>query len=545
MINISNYISKLIDISKNFQNILTTLENIKDINIFINLINEKSNKIMRLSKIEKQKIELKNYFVLNQLEYENFNELFYSNLYNIKTVEKEDYKFLSFDISLNDFFNPSKQKIILKKFIFYYLINDINKEKDENKIILDLLSSCKQFILSDDFGTFSNTEMMILGEIISQIEFEKNILLKHIFKLINFQNINKEFNSIFKKFKINWKCIFESKMYFIKAISKKILTLSNPDKVVIIFDLLNKLNEYREIDHKKVHGIIDSTLSLVQQKYLQYYKTNQGKINEENIKVISELISLCDKNKKPCFLLNIKNSEYIEKILLYTLKNNKISYSVVENPIKTLINKEKFKIIEILIEQKMDYLDELLNCFIIQEKDILEENISINYKLLNFLIEKNYFTTLNNTNYSIKTSKLLEEISTRITNMQNISYKQIKLLRENQKKIEIITFIKNDINITEICDGQITKIEDLVKKYNEVIELLETIKFSGFDSTKEKVKKFIETIKDKIIDSNAELNYYELQKILLVKLIKNFEEKVFSEFFYDFLSKFRTKYKRD
>ena len=433
LLNIIDYIPDLIDISPTSKSLLSILKYIENINSFFEIIKIKKQKIMNLLKLGNEKIILNEFFDSNSLAYENFDELFYANLYSIKLTEKENYKFLSFNYSLDDILVTKSKAIKIKKLIFYYLIKGLNTKKEE-EIVYNMFDNLKSYMVKENFLLFSNTEIIILGEIISKVSFKKSNSLKLLFELIDLDKIIEEFNYVFKTIKIDWFFIFEEKVFFINLITKKISSSEIPHKMSFILDLLNKLGECTENKIKSINYIIEKTLNILQNRYIEYYKTNNGKFNKKDFEVISRLIYLCDKYGKNCSLLNIDNSDYVENFIVNTFQSYTLSFEFIGMKIfKNLIEKEKFKIIEILIEKKIDCLDKILNCCIIQYKDVFGEVVTFRYKLLKFLFEKNYFTSSFIKNYSTETIKLLEDIIDKIINMNKISYNEIKSLIEKKK----------------------------------------------------------------------------------------------------------------
>ena len=538
LLNITDYISELIEISPTSKIILSTLKYIEDINTFIEIINKKKQKITNLLKIGNDKIILNDFFDLNNLSYENCNELFYANLYSIKSMEKEKFKFLSFNYSLDDILVSNNKTIKLKKLIIYYLIKGLNTKKEE-EIVNEMFDNLKSYMIKENFILFSNTEIIILGEIISKVGFNESNSLKFLFELIDFDKIIDEFNDIFKIIKINWFYIFENKIFFINVISKKISSLEILHKMGFLLDLLNTLEKCTENKVDSINYIIETTLNIIQSKYIEHFQTNKDKLNKKDIKVISKIVYLCDKYGKFCSLLYIDNSDYVEEFLVNTFQNYTLSFEFIEIRIfKHLIEKEKFKIIDVLIKEKIDHTKKILNSYILKYEDIFEENDSLRYKLLKFFIDKNYFfTSPCITNYSRETLKILNDIIDKIINMNKISYNEMKLFIKNKKRIESFSLILNKTNIIEICNKNIAAIEELMNNYNDIIKNLETIKLSEFQPVKEKIKAFIVLIKKKKFDSFKEIEYYKLNENIFKKLVNQFCQKVFDETFISFFSK--------
>ena len=235
-------------------------------------------------------------------------------------MEKEKFKFLSFNYSLDDILVSNNKTIKLKKLIIYYLIKGLNTKKEE-EIVNEMFDNLKSYMIKENFILFSNTEIIILGEIISKVGFNESNSLKFLFELIDFDKIIDEFNDIFKIIKINWFYIFENKIFFINVISKKISSLEILHKMGFLLDLLNKLEKCTENKDDSINYIIETTLNIIQRKYIEHFQTNKDKLNKKDIKVISKIVYLCDKYGKFCFLLYIDNSDYVEEFLVNTFQN--------------------------------------------------------------------------------------------------------------------------------------------------------------------------------------------------------------------------------
>ena len=283
-------------------------------------------------------------------------------------------------------------------------------------------------------------------------------------------------------------------------------------------------------------SIIHKTLNLLQKKCINFYETQKIKCSKDNIEIISKIIFFFDRNNKKCNLLNIEDEKFIEEVIIYSFQNYKISLGIVKNTIKALIEKSKLNIINILYENNLNYLKDLLDDYLIRENDLFNENCSISKKILFYLIEKNYFKSLNDTKYSKSVLNIYEDISNRILDLTNISYKMLKIINKEDKKI--LEFLSmNNTNIMQNLDKYISKIEEVINMYNKSLLFLETIKFSCFDTLKERIKKCIEYIQNKIINSIEDINNYIPKINSFMELVACFCEKVFTEHMTNFFSK--------
>lgn len=96
---ISKKIDVLIDISKTSTDILLITNYIKNIKDFLYIVYHNIKKLTKLFEFSKAQISLNRYF----LTFPECDDEFYFHLYQIKTIEEVNYKFLKLDCSPNDF----------------------------------------------------------------------------------------------------------------------------------------------------------------------------------------------------------------------------------------------------------------------------------------------------------------------------------------------------------------------------------------------------------------------------------------------------------
>ena len=177
-------------------------------------------------------------------------------------------------------------------------------------------------------------------------------------------------------------------------------------------------------------------------------------------------------------------------------------------------------------------MEKIITKFLINEEDFLDEKDSISYKLLQFLFEKNYFINLEGTNYYLGTITIINKVFNRIMNIEQFSYRKLKILIKDEIKIQLLRSIETDFDVLSIINSYITEIEEIINECNnKVLPFLEGIKFSGFDFLKTDIKKFVYIIETEDINKFKEVNEYKIKFDKLIGLVNNFCKTVFQDIF--------------
>ena len=564
-ISFSTY-SFLICESDSIQRIKSVLKCIDNFTDFINIINENKEHISKfiknikkddLKKLKDNKnlIIIDEFFDIEAIFSEAIKENTYISLISIREFETKNNQEILCILS-QDFY---KTESLIRKMIFLYF------RGFETKKLLLFFNQKKDYLKN---FSFNNYEILAIFDILYNGNVNDNfIILEYLLKQINYCKIDNDLINFYSEMKLE--VILGNLNYFEKIISTIIYNITNLKGYEFLFILINKIegsiNNFliegkKEIENedkgffkmKDEIKEINFIISKLQEKYIQIWKDNSIQNTEEDdiIKISSKLMFISETQKSLIkFLDNLLNSsdekkvESLGKIIIYTLENYEISNLNVGKIFALLVenlNKKTHQIIDLFIGTKStsQKIVNIVNKFLIDDKDLFLEKDNINYELLEILNKNKYFEIDDSSTYSQITIKRLKNISERIIKKKNISFNQILFLFNNKNRLELFSLIDNYESLKNEISNIISKINEIIEKINKYISNFRKLKFST-NHLIDVFKLFIDDIKTKDINL---INDIERKMQSFFEFFKNLEEKINSNYFFKSI---KDQYKQD
>ena len=533
--------------------IINGLSYLKNINVFLNIIESNKNEIIGISNFKPiemikaeniEKVDLKKMIekiqdILNFCDEKkiiliNFNNKFWETMIKVfKDDKKEDivlcYKFNNNYGKFESLFNKiitkkgdkkKSTKVILCNHLEKIIINYIkNNPNITNVDIIDLICNYDIYYQDENF--------------ISKRDVE-------IFELLNFSKIDDEFIQKFKEMKFEE--IFKNKLdNFIMALIKKIKTIKD-------FDNILKLINIEKIEDKDIKSGYIKSLKDTYKNIIN--NTNLVEENKILIKSISKLIYfICFHENSLTFIEEtLKNTYKFDKKTkhnIYIELINLCKQNSFEN-LNKFISEEYLKSININLEFFIDFLENLneeyLNDFInkldkkyiINESDIYSQRDNLKINLLNSIYQKKLKVKENNP-YIKNNIEFLNGL------LKNIEDKEIKfkdldtILKSNKeiilKKLQIFQLIEDNYMTPEDIYNNFQKYHKKMKgTYEDLKKYRETLKYFEIDSEKELIDNNLQSFSEqtyKDFDSKSPQiqRYLSSLKIIIdkINLVKNSE----------------------
>lgn len=389
----------------------------------------------------------------------SFDQNFWIALIDIKEYQiKINKKFFKVNI-YNYENNISKLRFLL----FLYLIDIFT---------IEINDICNILLKTKIIG-FNNIELILIIDALLNNNANKDFFINFI-KEIVFENLDNEFILFFSK-NIKW----DIKFIIIIASNIKI-SLSNIEFILLL------INEIKNM--KEVNFIIED----IQIKFIEFIanlKINSNDKNKKIIQIASKLIYISDKNcLMKGFLEEISqkfNLEILNKILIISLLDYKLTEITINNIILSSIKNSNFEFCELL--EKTDFYNyflKKLELFIIRDNELFLEEDSFNLKLLYNLYIRKFFQKNYNSLYEKKTISILEYISNRIINIKDISYNELICISKKNNRIELFSLL----------DGIDKSIYKKIIDFLEIAEIYNDFKTIQFSSL-QKLLNFIENFK--------------------------------------------------
>ena len=489
-----NHVSKLIQISKNFDQILTTINYVgsdfKSIILVININFENILKIIKESKKNSDNTD-KNYII----EIDKY----------VKPNKEDNLKEIFYLIDQIINFEIINQEIIIMKFTPEFFIPYINFNTNNNvinliflkEIIIDIKKIQKDFVFEQNINNLihqtglkvieekklNNSEIFLFlqkNEFYNDKKYEKNNNLRSIkvFDGIDIQNLNL---SEWKKF--DFKKMFKNQL---EDFTKKIISLvSDMKNFGLLFELL-KIDELEKIPN------IYSTL--LKKRYYELLKGCYLQNCPTFIEDTKKLLYIMDKNKENMkknmdVLTSILDIQTMNKILIKLSECEDISKDL-KNIIKEIFKKGKSSnpyIIIFLIKNSKTARTEIfqnMDKYLLSEQNIFRANESDNFIILKGLIDSNYLVQNSEkigNNYEKETLKLLNTLQNKLKNNE-INYNTLIPFfngnQESKKKLaDILHYIffkdeKESKNVFDKIQKKIKEIHILKEKFETILKYL-------------------------------------------------------------------------
>lgn len=248
----------------------------------------------------------------------------------------------------------------------------------------------------------------------------------------------------------------------------------------IIYNILSKKKKLNEFNNFELILLIDMLLHN-ERKDSDSFKYFIEFINKIEFKIIDDNFkSFFSKNIKwdiEYYILIIKNTETSKSnngfilFLIDTLIINSIKIYNFKKIYDNLYNKKDISGMRMLLN--------LLNKYIISDNDLFLKDDSFYLIILKNLYDIDFFKQNNNSIYSETTITKLKNIFNRITNIKDLSYNDLKFLK-NKNRIYLFLLLEDGENCTkkvnEIVNENIKFIEQIFKR---IIDDINDIHFSS------------------------------------------------------------------
>ena len=493
-----------------------------DFLIVLQIINEKINKYKECNKEKNKNIFIDMELIVFPKKEDDLNAI-YVQIENLFSFEKNSNAYF-----VN--FSPS----LIEKYINIYNKVDLDKLIILSKIIALLKKECKRFILKQNInevihfngiifankGKLKNIELL---NFIEQDDYYKKKISDYcsvdILSGIDISSINNEFLKKWRE--INFFQIFYDKK---QPFLNKICDLIDINHFNLIFDLLNENSDVK--DEEKIFNR-DSILKM-QEMFDNFFYDYSPENNPNFLNDVINIIYYSDKNNviikefmtnKIQKLLNVDtvNDIYISLAKKYKNLSNDLLNIIINFFTRNPLNKDPSKLSYIIknSNELRNIILKNMSNFIIDKNDIFQDEDSLNFKLLENLINDKIFIFNEkddnklSKDYMSESSSIIKKIISDFQSL-DVKYSNLVYIYETDfksifyRRLSVICLLNENLEngIKDLLKSYYITIKTTLKNLNNILNYLSF--FHKTDSIKTKhreIQELIQLVKNKkVID---------------------------------------------